>query len=165
MATAALLPFMTSTASATGPTSVTGLSVTPTTYAAHASDIEYALSFTATSAIPSGGSVTLTAPSGATFLDDPNAYFVTIGGTGTEPSSVTTTGNNVVEVDMPSAVSASETVTIDAYGAANPTTTGSDSFSVATATDTAAASTGFTVTSACQTATSTSSATARASSS
>ncbi len=124
-------------------TSVTGFSLGVSPATAGAARVLDTYSFKAKTAIPaSTGFVQLRAPSGVsgTFESYVGDYAITVGSTtqyayNTEvnPEGL---GPNVVDVHLPSAVAAGETVTIAAYGVTNPASSGSYEYGVSTSTDT-----------------------------
>ncbi len=122
------------------PSEISGLSVSASTTSAGASSVLYTASFKSTSAISSGnaaqfgdneqpGYIRLTAPQGTVFNIDGDSYEVSDEHESKQATHVTVNpdglGENVVDVNVPpsfeASVSAGETVTIEAYGAKNPT--------------------------------------------
>jgi hypothetical protein len=126
---------------------VTGFTVSASTYSAGATAVEYMVQFTATSAIPaSTGYVELTGPAGATFSGSTTNYHVQANGTSplrTEAENVVVSpgsrGDNIVDIYVPNAISAGATVVLDAYESHNPTSAvPSGEFSMSTSSDTTA---------------------------
>jgi len=127
-----------------GPRAVTGVSVTATSVTAGATQVLYKVRFTATHALSSStGFVQLTAPAGTVFSTVSNGFYDVRDGSNhgysqNEVVSPGGAGNNVVDVYIPTgfSVNAGDTVEVDAYAVANPTTASAGaSFAVSTSSD------------------------------
>jgi putative cell wall-binding protein len=118
------------------PTGVYGVtaSVNPLTAGAAAN---YVVTFTVTTALVVGDTITITAPLGTIFQNSIGYYTVTSGGSSaTEPGSVAG-GTNAVTLHTPVAALAGAAVQVIAYSVVNPAT-GTDTLSVSTNKDPAA---------------------------
>lgn len=129
-------------------TSVSGTSIALSQTGAGATGAQYIVGFTASTALPAGGTVTLTAPAGTSFSgakvtvtdSNPTAGWSSVVATPLKLAQANGSAvDNQLTVALPSAVAAGDTVYIELNGVTNPTAGayggGTGDFTLSTSTD------------------------------